>query len=106
MLVGSTLHSRGNHRVDVDISSVENPVFLFDFVFSDVSTYQLSGTFRFFRRYRWLDIEDINMGLQLLMSMILIHNKIKGLHTLTDAYKTKTITKDDIETNLFQGRYL
>ena len=75
---GYNLDSRDKHRADIDISRVENLVFVFEFVFSAVAASPLSGTSRFSIRNRWFETENINVEHQTLMSMIIISNISKG----------------------------
>ena len=51
-----------------------NSVSVFEILLSDVADVPLSRTSRFSRRDRWIDIENINVEPQPLMSIILIHN--------------------------------
>ena len=104
VLGGYTLDSRDKHKAYIDISRVENLVFVFEFVFSAVSASPLSGTSRFSIRNRWFKIENINVEHQTLMSMIIIYNISKGWNALTGTFKTNTIMTDDTEPNMFPGR--
>ena len=72
------MDSNDKHRADVDISSVENLLFVLGFAFSDVATSPLYGASRFTRKDKWVYFENINVEPKPLMSMILIHNIWKG----------------------------
>ena len=57
---------------------VENTVFVIGFVFSAVVNSLFSGTSRFSRRDRCIEIENINFEPLPLMSMMMIHSIRKG----------------------------
>ena len=67
------MDSRYKHKAYIDISRVENLVFVFEFVFSAVAASPLSETSRFSIRDRWFDIENINVEPHTLISIIIIY---------------------------------